>query len=731
MEPVSQRERFETAKERFAACSQDSRADSSLRTWVSPSDRYLPSIYLDCSLRSFLETPFSQLETTRGIGARKLGRLLQVMDRAVSSLEQRSTNAQTPATSTNCPVVGEPPGSCTLPKAFDPDGLDEKQWQTIATVISQHQLGHYPIARFARSLRDLPPGLWHERLDTFTTLFLSEIRRTTGYGKTRIAQVTQIAFDLASYVVGLPAESHYRAQVLPSAILEVTHWIEQVLAQEDAPSVDEIRERFLIPLVRQIEIDVSPEVARMIERRLGVYGEAETLDQIAADYGLTRERIRQLTARTPETLRLRWPEGRHVLDEFYEKFRNSSAAERQLQLVRLALDQFFAASTNHGASPGEVLRQWEGAGRRKLTPMTEMEICCWLAGAFPELPPATGLKWIKREAPCHESADGAVVYFSTDTLDAILHDTFCRGTATALSELVQLEEKDERNIRSRISHDHRFVEDDDRRFLPTDRCSFARVNGAWHVVLEASRLEPPVLPTLPVESLGQSLVSALLEAGIADATVWGVHRYANLLLGKIFKARLPEVITPFILGDKLVALTNGLIRPMRRRRLRWDSLDHPIRARGKRGWVSYVVHQHGVPITLEELGDLLRERYQDYAPYVLTKTSLSGQDEEGEGEFHCGAIHYPGIPRQIPPLLIPGDWELDPTEDNVSDEVKRLVTKLVLLMREGAVCDADLADAPWLLELARRHSYGELNMKSGSSETTIFSMDASPSPRLR
>ena len=67
------------------------------------------------------------------------------------------------------------------------------------------------------------------------------------------------------------------------------------------------------------------------------------------------------------------------------------------------------------------------------------------------------------------------------------------------------------------------------------------------------------------------LISGFLERGIVDATVWGVHRFANEMLARIFGVTLPETVTPFVLADMLVKLSDGLMRTMRRRRLRWDT----------------------------------------------------------------------------------------------------------------------------------------------------------------
>jgi hypothetical protein len=176
------------------------------------------------------------------------------------------------------------------------------------------------------------------------------------------------------------------------------------------------------------------------------------------------------------------------------------------------------------------------------------------------------------------------------------------------------------------------------------------------------------------------------------------------MLQRIFGAKLPSQVTPFILGDMLVRETGGLVRPMRRRRLRWDNEHQSIPVRGKRGWIGYVVSEARMPVTVDELGDLLRKYYQDYAAYVLEQIDL---DMDEDGSHHCSAVLLPGVPHRVPTILVPADWQYDPQAENVSDEVKLLVAKIAVFVRNDELRQEDLAYAPWLVELVTRRAYGE------------------------
>ena len=107
----------------------------------------------------------------------------------------------------------------------------------------------------------------------------------------------------------------------------------------------------------------------MVRRRIGVDGPAETLEMIAVDVGLTRERVRQLTAKAAQIFRIRWPEGRFILDNVYTLFQTSPGSEEQLDIMHSILDVCFALDVTRGGTRNDVLAAWdrvpgERSGRR-------------------------------------------------------------------------------------------------------------------------------------------------------------------------------------------------------------------------------------------------------------------------------------------------------------------------------------------------------------------------------
>src|SRR5690606_7113014 len=112
-------------------------------------------------------------------------------------------------------------------------------------------------------------------------------------------------------------------------------------------------------------------------------------------------------------------------------------------------------------------------------------------------------------------------------------------------------------------------------------CGFERVDGKWMIRLvsgEESTAEGE--RKLSVAALAQLIVDGFSHRGIADATSWGVHRYANEIVREHFHLRLTDSVTPHVLADMLVKTSDGLIRSMRGRRLRWDQASLGIPARG-------------------------------------------------------------------------------------------------------------------------------------------------------
>src|SRR5438093_2350080 len=70
-----------------------------LAYWALPTDRRLPKALLGLSLRDIVGTPFAKLRATPGIGAKKLATLIELLERAVSTIDSEPPRAAPPALS--------------------------------------------------------------------------------------------------------------------------------------------------------------------------------------------------------------------------------------------------------------------------------------------------------------------------------------------------------------------------------------------------------------------------------------------------------------------------------------------------------------------------------------------------------------------------------------------------------------------------------------------------------
>lgn len=678
-----------------------------LERWSLPSDRHLPSGLIVLSLRDILEKPYHTLLETKGVGESKLEKLIVLIERALKEFVHEDklaeVNSNVMASLAVESDLGVPSfGKFPAAENVSLSELTPTVWRHICQCIKRHSLEHYPLGRFAETLEELPRGLWSCPLSDFVEHSIGELKQLKGYGDQRITSVLKVLITTSRMVAECPSDTHLAIKVFPARIERISSWINRVLHDVSLPDYSSLCQHFVIPLLHQLEHDLGSQPAEMIERRLGVESEPETLDQIGESFGLTRERIRQLTLRAPEVMEVRWPEGKHLLDDFLDKFRLSGEAVRHVELIRRTLDLLFNLGARSEVSRNEIIQAWDTAGRHKETPMSENEMLAWLAGSFPALVPSVGVKWITSESSSIEYG-GRRLYFSGDEADGLLYRLYQTRCATAAIDLADAGEREQRNLRMKLQRDLRFTEDEDHCFLPTELYGFARDSDGWHVNLKpGSTSKRPTRTFVSVDSIVAAALGGLLQAGMVDVTVWGFHRFVNEQLGSLYNARLPDSINAFILGDMVVRQSGKRIRPMRRRRLRWDTDGNAAMvAKGKRGWVGFVVKRLGIPIVLDELSGMLNEFYQDYDSYVINQLNL---DTEEEGESDFGVSMQPGIAHKLPPVLVPDGWSLNANSDNISEGVRLAAAYAITLLQEGRINLSDLEHLPWFIELVKRSS---------------------------
>ena len=327
-----------------------------------------------------------------------------------------------------------------------------------------------------------------------------------------------------------------------------------------------------------------------------------------------------------------------------------------------------------------MLEKWRKVGRDRLTPLTTDELLSWAAGACPGVKPKIARGWIDAACPAVPSGgmyadDGETLHFTEEPLDRLLVALLRDGEPQHLRDAAATLDVEERSLKGRLDRDLRFLRDEFGRVTPSGRFRLSRRGDVWQIALPPEEDRGGEGRVVSLEALRVLIVSGLSARGVHDATAWGVHRFAVETLRRLYGVTLPPGLDQFLLADVLVQESGGEVRPMRRRRLRWDGAGGTAAAIGKRGWVCRVVADSGGPLLLSEVDPLMRRHYQDYEPYVINQLANafagrdagSPDDEEGENPH---AIRFEGG-GSLPNFVVPDGWRFDPAAMNVSTGVLR------------------------------------------------------------
>lgn len=706
--------RFDRARERLRGLMGAELSHAPLRLFVTAEDQHLPKRLLGRSVTELLiQTTAAEILEIPGVGPTRLRRLLAVIERALLHIE--TSRESRSAIHEPEPIADVPPPIAITDQPQVAAAGACSAWQTSFDLFYQHRLDHLPIGMFADSLRDLPRGLWDKPLSVFLN--------PEPLGPVTRQKVELVVTQLAIFLQSVDPNAFASLPALP-VMRQLAAWVERACRQAEPPTRVEFVDGFCEPLLNQIEADFSADISSICALKLGVRSEPETLESIGARFGVTRERIRQHLATVSEGLRIRWPDGPLHIERLLDVL-NSPEARRDVRELteRVAKQLFDTAPVSDVKVAETVAEAWRAAGRQRLTPMTAEEMKEWSARTLSSIDPDVAVELIQSRFPTCEGS-GSAIWFSDSDTDKVLwvlqmkagpasvtdilgelhaaHAVLNEGKTLEQILATTSESKAPRNMAGKMSRDPRFVEIDDKQWLPAEACGFFRANGVWSIRLTTPPTIARPLDSLPISQVITFLVNGMLQRGIVDATSAGVHRFINEVLGQLFGASLPALITPYILADMLVVHGDGVIRHMRRRRLKWEAVGPGLQAWGKRRWVGHVVTEAGKPIVLAELDTALRAYYQDYADYVIQQihyNHYSIDDDAGGSDKRVAFITNlgPGIPIIAAPI----DWQLDVAADppNVSPGVLEVVSQIRAKIAAGEMNPSSLRLTPWLATL--------------------------------
>ncbi len=303
---------FEDACRSLAETQAEAELARPLSYWALPCDRRLPYALLDRSVGAIVRTPFVDLSSTPGIGPKKINSLIMLLKRALEGPPQAPHSAQ------NGPCDVAPPAAAD--GEFDPRAVSEALWEEWRHTVHRHQLQQEKLGRLAPSLRDLPTVIWHARLEQYLPLNLADLRRLKTHGEKRVATVLEVFLTIHQLLGSAGAHHRLAISLDPTFVGPLQHWIGGELANSRSPSVEEVRQNLVLPLLNQIQLDAGDVVHGLATGRLGIESESESVREQSRRLGVTRARVYQLLDTCAEIMEVRWPDGRWQLAALAEKF---------------------------------------------------------------------------------------------------------------------------------------------------------------------------------------------------------------------------------------------------------------------------------------------------------------------------------------------------------------------------------------------------------------------------
>lgn len=312
-----------------------------LTHWALPADRRLPRALMHRTLGDLLRTPFPSLAATPGIGHKKIQSLLRLLDRALHTDDLRRERLEdvAPQAVTQMPAVRAPR---RLAVGCDPANISEVTWATWRATVATHRLGHEPLGCFADELRELPRAIWSLPLDYYAGLTLAEIRRLKTHGEKRVRSVVTLFGRLHSQLDGKPADSEIVVRLTPQAVDAVDVWLDAASAASAPPTIDELRRRFVEPLVDQVARDAGTQTAEMLRGRLGLDGPVLSVRKTALRLRLTRARVYQLLEDAATVVEVRWPRGKSRMQALLNRYSDRPGAVESA-FLRAVAETFFPA----------------------------------------------------------------------------------------------------------------------------------------------------------------------------------------------------------------------------------------------------------------------------------------------------------------------------------------------------------------------------------------------------
>ncbi|HUY31389.1 MAG TPA: hypothetical protein VMV69_01305 [Pirellulales bacterium] len=335
--------RLDEVRQKLSLPDYAERLDKPLAYWVVANDRRLPLAFLNRTLGDLASTSLADLLATPGIGFRKVQTLIVLLNRASQplapgALAPPDDDLATPGDTMTKHLAPGHDGREAV-DAVDAAIVSEALWVQWRATVVEHELEQETLGRLAQTLRDMPSGIWRWPLSGYTKLSLAEIRSLKTHGVKRVNAVLEVFGSLHTILAHAGSRPHMRVQIVPRSIVALEAWVMRALVSREPLTFTEVREQFVAPLLGQVRVDATSQVAKSAERRMA--SPNATVRQASQRMGLTRARVYQLFDEVADIVAVRWPTGRLLTGKLREQLHAADTERSVLTLFDAACDLFF------------------------------------------------------------------------------------------------------------------------------------------------------------------------------------------------------------------------------------------------------------------------------------------------------------------------------------------------------------------------------------------------------
>ncbi len=334
---------FESLRRTLSQDRFEDRMEKPLAYWALPSDRRLPLAFLGRTIGNLLETPFDELNSTPGIGQKKISSLIKLLARATRDEPPAVPFGISDQVEADRPMPEKPatePG-LTIGTTFDPMIVSEALWVQWRDTVRTAGLGDERLGRLAPALQDLPTVIWNTSLGTYLDHTVDEIRNMKTHGEKRVRVVLEVFCLVHQMLADVGSEEHLAIRLVPKFVIPIENWIRDMLDRAASPTDEEIRQNLTRSLLEQMTHDAGETIVDLARGRLGINGPPQSVRIQSRQLGVTRARVYQLLDDCSKVASVRWPEGQMQLKMLAEKMAFDGAGSDAVELFDATVELFF------------------------------------------------------------------------------------------------------------------------------------------------------------------------------------------------------------------------------------------------------------------------------------------------------------------------------------------------------------------------------------------------------